>query len=118
MYIDHPFSVAPDGRTASADEADHVRDLIEQVLFTAPGERVNRPTFGAGLRRLLFEPNSEALGAAVQASVQANLQQWLAERVDIADVRVEADDAVLRIVVSYRLRGDEQARVAEFREAI
>ena len=80
MHIDFPFHVdgsAPDGRRPSDDE--HVRDLIEQVLFTRPGERVNRPGFGSGLQQLVFAPNSPELAAAVQFLVQGALQQYLAD---------------------------------------
>ena len=60
MQIDHPFHVGDDGRTASTSLEDHIRDLIEQVLFTSPGERVNRPTFGSGLLKTVFAPNNDA----------------------------------------------------------
>ncbi len=61
MNIDFPFHFDNRGRTADTDPDGHIRDLIEQVLFTAPGERLNRPTFGSGLKQLLFQPNSEEL---------------------------------------------------------
>ena len=75
--VDFPYRIDGRGRTATTSEDDHLRDLIEQVLFTAPGERVNRPTFGSGLLRLVFAPNGDALAAATQMTVQGNLQQWL-----------------------------------------
>ena len=56
--LDYPYHFDGSGRSAATDEADHIRDLIEQVLFTSPGERVMRPDFGAGLLALVFEPNS------------------------------------------------------------
>ena len=65
-----PASTAAAARRRRSDE-DHVRDLIEQVLFTTPGERVNRPTFGSGLLQLVFAPNSDALAAATEMTVQA-----------------------------------------------
>ena len=70
MQIDHPFHLDNRGRTAETGRDDHIRDLIEQVLFTSPGERVNRPTFGCGLTQLLFAPNSPELAAATQFLVQ------------------------------------------------
>ena len=76
-HLDHPFHFDGRGRTAVTGNDDHVRDLIYQVLFTRPGERVNRPDFGSGLLEQVFEPNSDALAAAVQATVQGALQQWL-----------------------------------------
>ena len=66
MNIDFPFHIDGHGRTAATDDADHARDLIEQILFTNPGERVNRPTFGSGLMQMLFQPNSTEIAAALQ----------------------------------------------------
>ena len=58
MNIDFPFHFDARGRTATPPTTDHIRDMIEQLLFTAPGERVNRPDFGSGLLQMVFAPNS------------------------------------------------------------
>ena len=89
MQIDFPLQFNGSGRTAAADDEDHIRDLIEQVLFTAPGERVNRPSFGSGLMQLVFAPNSDALAAATQMAVHGALQQWLGEMVLVEAVDVD-----------------------------
>ncbi|WP_089104015.1 GPW/gp25 family protein [Streptomyces hyaluromycini] len=104
MHIGFPFRVDHRGRTASADDEEYVRGLIEQVLFTAPGERVNRPGFGSGLRQLLFEPASGELATATRALVQAALQQWLGAEIEVQAVDVVADDATVRVTVQYRTR--------------
>ena len=83
MDIDFPFHFDGRGRTAEAATDEHVRDLIEQVLFTSPGERVNRPTFGSGLMQLVFAPNSDELATATQFLVQAALQQWLGDLIEV-----------------------------------
>jgi phage baseplate assembly protein W len=108
MQIDHPFHVDGRGRTAETGEDDHVRDLIEQVLFTAPGERVNRPDFGCGLLQLVFAPNSEALAAAVQFTVQGALQQWLGERIQVEAVDVAAEESRLQVTVVYSSSGERR----------
>ena len=113
-HLDFPYHVDGTGRSAMTGPGDHVRDLIEQVLFTAPGERVNRPDFGCGLHRLVFEPNGPELAAATQMLVHGALQQWLADRLTVIDVTVEAEDAALRITVTYALRGSREARRAVF----
>ena len=77
MNIDFPFQVDGRGRTAATDDQDHIRDMIEQLLFTNPGERVNRPDFGSGLLQMVFQPNSTELAAALQFTLQASLQQVL-----------------------------------------
>ena len=115
--VDFPLRVDGRGRTATTSDDDHIRDLIEQVLFTAPGERVNRPTFGSGLLRLVFAPNGDALAAATQLTVQGNLQQWLGDLVQVIDVQVEDVDAELRVAVRYTVRRTQETRVDEFRQA-
>jgi phage baseplate assembly protein W len=114
MEIDYPFHFDGGGRTATTSDDDHIRDLIEQVLFTSPGERVNRPTFGCGLPRLVFEPNSDALAAATQVLVQSNLQQWIGDLIQVSAVVVENDDATLNVLVQYTVRRTQQQRTAQF----
>ncbi len=91
-----------------------MRDLIEQVLFTTPGERVNRPTFGTGLLQLLFAPNSDELAGAAQFTVQAALQQWLGDLIQVEAVEVESEEATLRVTVQYVVRRTQQRQVAQF----
>ena len=100
-YVDFPFQFDGKGRTRTTDRDEYVRDLIRQVLFTNPGERVNRPEFGCGLMRLVFTPNSEALQAATQFQVQTALQRWLAEVIAVNDVFVTAGDGRLDVTVVY-----------------
>jgi len=114
MQIDFPFHVDGRGRTAATDPDDHVRDLIEQVLFTAPGERVNRPGFGSGLLQLVFAPNSQELAAATQFLVQGALQQWLGDLIQVEAVEVEGEDSRLMVTVQYVVRRDQQRRSATF----
>jgi phage baseplate assembly protein W len=114
MQIDHPYHIDGRGRTAQTDDDDHVRDLIEQVLFTSPGERVNRPTFGSGLMQLLFAPGSDELASAVEFMVQGALQQWLGDLIVVESVRVEHVESELRVLVQYILRRTQQRATAEF----
>ena len=118
MNIDYPFHLDSQLRTAVTGNNDHIRDLIEQVLFTAPGERVNRPTFGSGLMQLVFAPNSDALAAATQLTVQSALQQWLGELIQVASVRISSENSTLRIEVQYVVRSTQQPHVAQFERAI
>ncbi len=104
IQVDFPYRFDTRGRTAGADEADHIRDLIEQVLFTHPGERVMRPDFGSGLLQLVFAPNGEVLAAATQVLVQSSLQRWLGDWILVESVQVEAVDAALRVAVQYVIR--------------
>jgi phage baseplate assembly protein W len=114
MNVDFPLQFDARGRTAEAGEEDHIRDLIHQVLFTAPGERVNRPTFGSGLRRLVFAPNSDELAAATQFLVQGELQQWLGDLIQVEEVQVTAEDSTLQVSIQYIVRRDQQRQTAQF----
>lgn len=104
--LDYPLGVDGRGRLAVTDADDHVRDMIEQVLFTNPGERVNRPDFGCGLLQMVFRPNSEPLAAATQFTVQGALQRWLGDVIRVEEVAVSAEDAILRVTVVYRRLDD------------
>ncbi|MDE1948647.1 MAG: GPW/gp25 family protein [Burkholderiales bacterium] len=104
--LDHPLHIAGSGRTAGTDDDDHVRDLIEQVLLTAPGERVMRPDFGSGVLALVFEPNSGQLAAATQMLAQASLQQYLSQLISVQAVEVRAADNLLVVDVRYVLLAD------------
>ena len=114
MNATFPFAFDSRGRTGDATEEEHIRQLIEQLLFTSPGERVNRPTFGSGLLQLLFAPNSPELGAATQMLVQSALQQWLGDLILVEAVEVTHEEAALRIQVRYVVRRTQQRRLAEF----
>jgi uncharacterized protein len=114
MNVDFPFHFDSRGRTAAADDETHIRDLIEQVLFTAPGERANRPTFGCGLLQMVFAPNSDELAATLQFLVQGSLQQWLGELITVESIQVEAEDATLRVFIGYVIRRTQTRATAEF----
>ncbi|NMG08786.1 GPW/gp25 family protein [Brasilonema sp. UFV-L1] len=114
MQVDYPFHFDSRGRTASTTQDEHIRDLIEQVLFTSPGERLNRPTFGSGILQLLFAPNSDALAAATQATVQGALQQWLGDLILVEAVEVQSQDSTLKVLVQYVVRRSQQRQVGQF----
>jgi len=114
MQLDYPFDFGSRGRTAETTADEHIRDLIEQVLFTSPGERVNRPTFGSGVLQLLFAPNNQALAAATQMTVQSALQLWLGDLIQVEGLDVQNDDSTLRVLVQYTVRRNQQRQVAQF----
>ena len=111
---DYPYHFDGSGRTAATDEGDHLRDLIEQVLLTSPGERVMRPDFGAGLLALVFEPNSTTLAATTQFLVQSGLQRHLSGLIAVDAVNVENIDATLQVTVRYTVLADGTAQQATF----
>src|SRR5215468_1540512 len=114
MNINFPFNFDSRGHTANSNDDDHIRQMIEQLLFTNTGERVNRPDFGSGLQQLVFAPNSDELAAATQFLVQGALQQWLGDLIQVDAVQVESEDSTLRVVVQYTVRRTQQRQVAQF----
>lgn len=114
MNIDYPFHFDNRGRTAATDDDDHIRDMIEEFLFTNPGERVNRPDFGSGLLQLVFAPNSPELAATVQFTVQAGLQRWLSDLIAVQRVDVMAQDSTLSVLVQYVVMSTGQQQTQTF----
>jgi len=112
--INFPYHFDGRNRTAAAAEEQHIRDLIEQLLFTRPGERVMRPDFGSGLLALNFEPNSLEAAATTQFLVQGALQQWLGHLITVEAVEVAAIDAALRVQVQYVVRRSQARHVETF----
>jgi uncharacterized protein len=102
------------GRTADTPADQHLRDLIEEVLLTAPGERVMRPTFGTGILQLAFAPNSDQLAATLQMLVQSALQSWLGSLIEVAGVSIAQDDGTLTISVAYTVRSTGESTTATF----
>lgn len=118
MNIDYPFHFDSQGGTATTDDADHVRDMIEQLLFTSPGERVNRPDFGSGLLQAVFAPNSPELATALQFATQAALQRWLGDVIEVQALEFTADEATLRVLLRYALRATGEQRSETFVRSI
>lgn len=113
-YLDYPFSINSRGSVGTTNEDDHIRDMIHQVLFTNPGERVNRPDFGCGLLQLVFMPNSDALATATQFTVQGALQHWLNDLIQVEQVQVKNEEERLEITVVYVKRSNGERRQEQF----
>lgn len=113
--IAYPYQIDGRGRTAAANYDEHIRHMIEQVLFTNPGERVNRPDFGAGVMQLLFAPGNDEVAAAAEFLIRGELQQWLGDLIQVEAVQVRAATAEsdLQIVIQYVRQRDQQRQVFE-----
>jgi phage baseplate assembly protein W len=118
VNVDYPYHVDGRGRTAGTSADDHLRDLIEQVLFTAPGERVMRPDFGSGLLALVFEPGGPELVATTQHLVQGALQQELGSLIAVNAVQVTQDEGALTVSVSYVVLQTQQPAQASFSRSV
>jgi phage baseplate assembly protein W len=118
MNIDFPFRFDKTGGTGSATDQKHVQDMIEELLFTSPGERVNRPDFGSGLMQLVFSPNSPELAAALQFTMQAALQRWLGDLVQVQTLQVTCEDSTLNINLQYTLLRTNQSATVQFTRTV
>lgn len=113
MNVNFPFQFDGRGRTMDP-QADYLRQLVEQVLFTSPGERVNLPDFGSGLLQLPFAPNSAELAAATQFSVQGALQKWLSGYIKVLSVTATAQELQLSVTVTYAPLNTQVTQVQTF----
>lgn len=117
-HLDVPFGFDARGRTAVSDDGERIRDAIRAVLFTAPGERVNRPDFGCGIRQLVFAPLSETLAATTQHLVQGSLLRWLSDLIRVEAVDVRTEDSTLFITVTYTINASSTRQSAQFKRVI
>jgi phage baseplate assembly protein W len=118
MNIDFPFRFDKTGGTATATTEKHIRDMIEQLLFTSPGERVNQPDLGSGLMQLVFAPNSPELAAALQFTLQAALQRWLGDLIQVQTLQVTCEDSTLSIDLQYMLQKTNQSATLQFTRTV
>lgn len=119
MDIAYPFQINQRGRTADASENEHIRNLIEQVLFTMPGERVNRPTFGSNIRQVIFAPNNSELITATQFLLQGALEQWLGDVIQVQAIEATTISSIsegdsVQVIVQYIVRRTQQQQVVQF----
>jgi uncharacterized protein len=110
VNIDFPYHFNNRGRTATTHDADHIRDMVEQLIFTNPGERVNRPDFGSGILQLVFSPNSPELAATLQFTMQAALDRFLGDIIELRNLEVTSEDSKLTVDLSYAIRRTGEVR--------
>ncbi len=110
--VHYPFSVDRAGGRLlqETDYAKYIEQLILQVLLTSPGERVHRPDFGAGLRRMVFAPNSPGTASLTQTVVLQALDRWLGRFIRVDDVTAEARDERLEVTVAYTILARHEKR--------
>ena len=114
MNIKYPIRFDNLGNTGATDYNGHIREMIEQVLFTSPGERVNRPTFGSGLMQLVFQPNSDELASTTRFLVQGALQQFLGDLIIVNEIDVLNDDSKLLVTIDYTIIRTKERQVNQF----
>ena len=108
--IHYPFAIDK-GLGTLAEENDyskHVRQMMLQVLFTNPGERINRPDFGCGLRRMIFAPNSDVTANLLQVTIFQSLERWLGNLISLIDVKAQAINEKLDVRIVYILKARQE----------
>jgi phage baseplate assembly protein W len=114
-HLSFPFRIGSDGRTAQVSSfEEHVRDELMQLLLTNLGERAFLPEFGGGLRRLVFEPVSEASLGMTKSMVTQAISDWLGHRITLEDLTVEIENTTIEVEIKYRLAGTEDTRIMKF----
>lgn len=111
-HVPFPLRLDARGRTATSTGPEYLRGLIEQVLFTRPGERVDRPEFGTGLAGLLFEPLDDDLAAVTETLVRTALHEVLAGLIQVDDVTVEAQESAVAVTVTFTPLADQGEQAA------
>ena len=111
--IQHPLAIDSGLGSVKVEGnfARHVEQLMLQVLFTGPGERINRPDFGCGVRRLLFAPNSTVAANMAQITIFQGLQRWLGDVISVEEVDVSGQDNQLNIKITYLLKARQEKRI-------
>jgi Bacteriophage baseplate protein W len=118
MLVEYPYHFDGRQRTAEAKPEAHVRQLIEQLLFTQPGERVNRPDFGSGVMQLVFAAASPEVAATAEFLIRGCLQQFLADRIAVSNVSVVAVEARLEITIDYIILATGEVATATFKREV
>jgi phage baseplate assembly protein W len=109
-----PIAVDASGRGELVKERDYSRyvsQLVRQVLLTAPGERVNRPDFGAGLRRMVFAPLDDSTATLIQTTVFQSLDRWLGNLISVDEVRARIEESTLFVDVTYTIKSRGEQKV-------
>ena len=114
MEIAFPYVFDTNRVTGLADEPAHVRQMLEQLLFTLPGERVNRPDFGCGIQRMVFAAQSTEVVATLQALVESEIHRWLGDVLSLRKLDVASEDATLRVRLEYQFPGESLVRTERF----
>jgi phage baseplate assembly protein W len=118
MQIAFPYVFDSNHVTGLAAEPAHVRQMLEQLLFTMPGERVNRPDFGCGIQRMVFAPQSTEVVATLQALIESEIHRWMGDVLTLRKLQVTAEEATLRVLVEYQLPRDITLRTERFERTV
>jgi phage baseplate assembly protein W len=100
-HLNFPFKIGYQGSVAVTDTDSHIRQEIEQILFTNPGERVNLPEFGCGIRNLVFAGNDPTIATTAQFIISQSLQRWLGDKINVELVNVKNEEETLLVEIIF-----------------
>ena len=114
-HLAYPFRIGADGRTRSPATLDeHVRGEIIQLLLTNPGERPFLPSFGGGLRRLVFEGNDDVTAGVAKANISQALSYWLGHRIEVQSLLVNARESTITVDLQYTVIATGEEKTVQF----
>ncbi len=118
MYLAYPYRIDFSGRTATVDVQAYVQGLIESMLLTSPGERVNRPTYGGGLMQYVFAPADGQLVGAAETLIRTAVVQWLGDVLTLQSLTVAAEPAEIVITLAYLINASQQSVTQTVRHSV
>jgi phage baseplate assembly protein W len=118
IYVSFPLMFGADRRTSTATRDDHIRQMLEQLLFTNPGERVNRPDFGSGLLQLVFAPNSPEMAAALQFTTRAAIQRYMGDLIDVQALDITVSDSTMGISLNYTVKATGESLTVDLERGL
>src|SRR5262245_4273240 len=113
MPMAYPYAIDQQHRTATTANIQYIEQLIEQMLFTMPGERVNRPDFGSNLMQLVFAPQNDELIASLRLLLQGVLQRWLGNINRVESININAQEQTLTITVQYFIQNSQERQISQ-----
>lgn len=118
MQVTFPYLFENNRPAGSVEDAAHVRQMLELLLFTMPGERVNRPDYGCGIQRMVFAPQNTEVVATLRTLIEAEIQRWLGDVLSLRNLQVTGEDATLQVVLTYQLASDGSVRQERFKRSV
>ena len=119
MFLNFPYNINSKGKSSTVNNInEYIKQLLEQLLFTNPGERVNRPSFGTGIRQLVFSPNSDEIVSITKALIQGNLQNWLSDYIIVEEVDTKSVESSLFVTIKYIVKSTSEELNVSYKKEI
>lgn len=114
MYKKFPFQFNLYGHISSTTYDLHIQEMLEQILFTSPGERVNRPDFGCGVELMVFGSTSPEILSVKQTQINSQIQKWLGHLIQVLEVKITTNENRVEILIRYMIYQNQQETTQVF----